>query len=87
MGQLLMLMALTGGLGGGRGGGGNNLLGLMLAPNVWFMATLLGKRMSTKEAILSAMGMKQIAMLNIIAKPPPRRRRFRSYRRRYRRRY
>jgi len=83
MGQLLLLMALT----GNRGfGAGSNLLGLMLAPNVWFMSQLLGKRMSTKEALLSAMGMKQIAMLNIIAKPPPRRRRFRrrSFRR-YRR--
>lgn len=82
MGGLLLLMALS----GGRMGGGSNLLGLMIAPDVWFMSMLLNKRMTTKEALISAMGMKQIAMLNIIAKPPPRRKRFRrSYRRRYRR--
>jgi len=76
-------------MGGNRGGlGSGNLLALMLAPEVAIIGMLLGKRVSSKEALISAMGMKQIALLNVISKPPPRRRRFRrSFRRRSYRRY
>lgn len=83
--EMLMLMMLLGG-GRGLGGGGNNLLALMMAPNLAFPAMMLGKRVSMREVLMTKMGMGQIAMLNMISKPPPRRRRFRrNFRRRYRR--